>query len=98
MDMRKALPLCDFFILATGTSKRQMQSIADRAGDVLRGASMRRLGLEGYNQGRWILVDCGSIILHLFDAESRAYYDLELLWGDTPRVPWEREQGIPGDA
>jgi ribosome-associated protein len=63
-----------------------------------------RLGIEGYNESRWILLDYGSVVIHLFDAETRDYYALEDLWGEAKRVPlsWQRkpegETGGVGDG
>jgi ribosome-associated protein len=88
LDMRGLSPEFDYFVLATGNSRRQLHAIsedidralADELGD-------RRLGIEGYSDGRWILLDYGSIVIHLFDAETRAFYALEDLWGTAERVP-----------
>ncbi len=50
---------------------------------------MKKYGMEGYRGARWILIDYGSVIVHLFDKEMRSYYDLEFLWGDAPKISWE---------
>ena len=89
MDMRKVMPLCDYFVLTTGSSKRQMQTVADSAREALAPHGVRPMGVEGYNEAHWILLDFGSIVMHVFGAEARAYYDLELLWGDTDRIQWQ---------
>jgi ribosome-associated protein len=90
LDMRELTTIFDYFVLATGTSRRQLHAISeeidhlleDRMGD-------RRLGIEGYDLSRWILLDYGDVVVHLFDAETRAYYSLEDLWGQAKRVEWE---------
>ena len=76
----------DFFVLATGTSRRQLHAISEQIDDVLqKELGDKRLGIEGYQESRWIVLDYGSVVIHLFDDETREYYDLESLWADgTP--------------
>jgi ribosome-associated protein len=88
LDMRELTSIFDYFVLATGTSRRQIHAMSeeidhaleDRAGD-------RRLGIEGYEESRWILLDYGDVVVHLFEPETRNYYALEDLWGKAKRVP-----------
>ena len=88
LDMRELTPVFDYFVLASGTSRRQLHAMSeeidhaleDRMGD-------RRLGIEGYEQSRWILLDYGDVVVHLFEPEMREYYALENLWGHAKRVP-----------
>jgi ribosome-associated protein len=78
----------DLFVLATGTSRRQLHAISEQIDDVLeKGLGDKRLGIEGYEESRWIVLDYGSVIVHLFDDETREYYDLESLWADGKRIP-----------
>ena len=78
----------DLFVLATGTSRRQLHAISEQIDDVLqKELGDRRLGIEGYEESRWIVLDYGSVIVHLFDDETRDYYDLESLWADGKRIP-----------
>lgn len=78
----------DFFVLATGTSRRQLHAISEQIDDVLeKEMSDHRLGIEGYDESRWIVLDYGSVVIHLFDEETREYYDLESLWADGVTVP-----------
>ena len=78
----------DLFVLATGTSRRQLHAISEQIDDVLeKELGDTRLGIEGYDESRWIVLDYGSVIIHLFDDETREYYDLESLWADGKRVP-----------
>lgn len=87
LDMRELTPICDYFVLVTGTSRRQLHAISEEIDDKLeRDLGDRRLGIEGYQESRWILLDYGNIVIHMFDDETRAYYDLEGLWGDAQRV------------
>ena len=90
MDLRHLSPVTDFFVLATGTSDRQMRAAADHARDAAKAMGERPFGFEGADSGRWLLQDYVVAVLHLFNDESRRYYDLELLWGDAPRVDWQR--------
>jgi ribosome-associated protein len=87
LDLRQITPVFDYFVLATGTSRRQLHAISEEIDQVLeRELGDRRLGIEGYSESRWILLDYGSVVVHLFDDETRAYYDLENLWASASRV------------
>jgi ribosome-associated protein len=78
----------DYFVLVTGNSRRQLHAISEEIDRVLeRELADQRLGIEGYNESRWILLDYGSVVIHLFDADTRAYYALEDLWAEAQRVP-----------
>jgi ribosome-associated protein len=84
--MRAITPLFDFFVLATGTSRRQIHTLAEEIDAAMRAEGETRVGLEGYEPGRWVVLDYGDVVVHLFDPEMRAYYVLEDLWADAPRV------------
>ncbi|MFK8114966.1 MAG: ribosome silencing factor [Rubripirellula sp.] len=88
----------DFFVLATGTSRRQLHAISEEIDDVLeKKLGDQRMGLEGYDESRWIVLDYGSVVIHLFDEETREYYDLESLWADGKPIPLS-ELGISDQA
>lgn len=88
LDMRGITPEFDYFVLATGNSRRQLHAISEEIDRVLeKELGDRRMGIEGYNESRWILLDYGTVVVHLFDAETRSYYALEELWGQATRVP-----------
>ncbi len=90
LDMRELTSIFDYFVIATGTSRRQLHAISEEIDHTLeQGMGDRRLGIEGYQESRWILLDYGDIVVHLFDAETRKYYALEELWGHAKRVPFE---------
>ena len=94
LDMRGMTTEFDFFVLVTGNSRRQLHAISEEIDRVLEGELRdHRLGIEGYNESRWILLDYGSVVIHLFDGETRAYYALEDLWAHAERVPlpWQRD-------
>jgi len=80
----------DLFVLATGSSRRQLHAISEQIDDVLeKEMGDRRMGIEGYQESRWIVLDYGSVVVHLFDEDTREYYDLETLWADGKRIPLE---------
>ena len=88
LDLRGLTDVFDYFVVATGSSRRQMHAMADEIEKtVKRDLHDRKRGGEGYEEGRWIVLDYGDVMVHLFDAESRGYWDLEHLWSDAKRVP-----------
>jgi ribosome-associated protein len=96
LDMRSMTTEFDYFVLVTGNSRRQLHAISEEIDRILEGdMGDHRMGIEGYNESRWILLDYGSVVVHLFDAETREYYALEDLWGEAKRVslPWQKQQG-----
>jgi ribosome-associated protein len=88
LDLRDQTSAFDYFVIATGTSDRQLRAMSDAIDEVLqRRMGHPRLGIEGYQQTRWILLDYGSVVIHLFDEATRDYYRLEDLWAGARRVP-----------
>lgn len=88
LEMSRLTPLVDYFVIATGTSRRQMHTMADEIDRGMNQAGEEKIGIEGYGESRWVLLDYGDVVVHLFDADTRRYYDLENLWGDAPRLDW----------
>jgi ribosome-associated protein len=87
LDMREQTSIFDYFVIATGTSRRQLHAISDEIESVLlRELGDRRIGLEGYQESHWVILDYGDVVIHLFDENARKYYDLEGLWGAAQRV------------
>jgi len=86
LDLKGKSPATDYFVIVTGTSDRQMKTVADEISDEARKQGMERFGRAGYEQARWILLDFVDVVIHIFDSEYRDYYDLELLWGDAKRL------------
>ncbi len=76
----------DYFVVCSGSSARQVQAIADEIEDQLKQQKVRPLNIEGYNNAEWILMDYGSVIVHVFSENSRRFYDLERLWRDAERI------------
>jgi len=90
MDLRGRSSVTDFFILATGTSDRQMRAVSDELKQYARKIGDQALSVTGYDHATWILVDFVDVVVHLFTRDEREFYDLELLWGDAPRLNWAR--------
>jgi iojap-like ribosome-associated protein len=86
-DVSEPLPLVDAFLLVTGTSERNVAAIADEVEERLLDAGVKRLRREGRHEARWILLDFGDLVVHVFHEEERAFYGLERLWKDCPVVP-----------
>jgi ribosome-associated protein len=89
LDVREISSFADSFIIATGTSDRHVRSVADSIEAALKARGEPPLGIEGYDEGRWVLVDCGDAIVHIFQQEIRDHYDLERLWSDAPALELE---------
>jgi ribosome-associated protein len=88
LDMRGITPLYDFFILLTGSSRRQIHTIAEEIDHALHAQGEKRLSIQGYQTARWVVQDYGDIVVHVFDQEARSYYALEELWADAPQLDW----------
>jgi ribosome-associated protein len=88
LDLRGISTFTDYFVIASGTSVRQTQAIADAVEMRLRAEKVRG-SIEGYREGEWILLDYGDFLVHVFTQNKRDYFDLERLWGDAPRVAVE---------
>ena len=88
LDLRRVSPVTDYFVIATGTSGRQMRSVADELGRYGKSVGQKPWHVEGAEAAQWICIDFVDLVVHLFDPEHRSYYDLELLWGEVPRVAW----------
>jgi ribosome-associated protein len=94
LDLRKMTSVFDFFLLITGTSRRQLHAIADEIEHSLKDQFGEKLiGMEGYAAGTWILQDYGDLIIHLFDDKAREYYALEQLWTGAKRIEWQANSG-----
>lgn len=91
LDMRKLTPLYDYFVIVTGTSRRQIHTLAEEVDAALHAEGDTRMGIEGYEASKWVVQDYGDILVHVFDPDTRQYYNLEELWADAKRIDWERE-------
>jgi len=86
LDVRALTSFADTFVLTTGASDRQVRAIADSVREAFEAAGGRVLGVEGLEEARWVLLDLGDVIVHVFQPEVRRYYDLDRLWSDAPPI------------
>ena len=99
IDVAELLVVTDYFVICTGRNDRQVRTIADEVEEqmrVLGGA--KPIGREGVAEGRWVLLDFGDLVVHVFQPEEREFYRLERLWGDAPRVELPEDVAGPSDA
>jgi ribosome-associated protein len=86
LDVRELTSFADAFLILTGTSDRHVRSVADAVIQATKAAGRAPLGVEGKDEGRWILIDLGDVIVHVFQEEAREYYDLDRMWEDAPPI------------
>lgn len=86
LDLRKLTTFTDFFVVCSGTSDRQVQTIGQSIEDTLRTKKRKPFGVEGYETGHWVLIDYGDVVAHVFYHLNREHYQLEKLWFDAPRI------------
>ncbi|MCC6493403.1 MAG: ribosome silencing factor [Pirellulales bacterium] len=101
LDMREITPVFDYFVIVTGNSRRQLHAISEEIERVLeQELKDKRMGIEGYEESRWILLDYGNVVIHLFDQETRDFYALEDFWSQAQRVslPWHTGGDLTGDS
>ncbi|WP_372741143.1 ribosome silencing factor [Neptunomonas sp.] len=84
IDVRGKSSITDFMLIASGTSKRHVVSLAQAVSDKVKQAGIEPLGTEGQNDGDWVLVDLGELVVHIMMPDARSYYDLERLWRFDP--------------
>jgi ribosome-associated protein len=96
-DVSEPLPLVDAFLLVTGSSERNVAAIADEVEERLLEAGVKRLRREGRSEARWVLLDFGDLVVHVFHEEERTFYGLERLWKDCPIVPIQLPTATPAD-
>ena len=89
LDVSGPLPLTDIFLLASGRNERNVIAIAGEIEDKMIEAGVKTIRREGKAEGRWVLLDFGDLIVHVFHEEDRMYYSLERLWKDCPAIPLE---------
>jgi ribosome-associated protein len=86
LDLRKGSAFTDYFVLASGTSQRQLVAIADAVQEAMRAEELRPTHVEGYPRQEWILLDYSGFVVHIFTPRTRSFYDLERLWGGAARL------------
>lgn len=94
LDVREHSQIADYLIIASGTSDRQMRSVLDHIAELGNEQGFGAFRTSADPNATWLLTDFIDVIVHLFEPNTRAYYDLETLWADAPRVDWRRD----GDA
>jgi ribosome-associated protein len=85
LDLRGISSFTDFFVIATGANRRQVQAIADEVSDQLKRSGSPAARVEGYQNAEWVLIDYGDFVVHVFDDKARRFYDLERLWRESRR-------------
>lgn len=98
LNVSEPLPLVDIFLIVTGNSERNVAAIADEIEDTLLEAGHKRVRREGRQEARWVLLDFGDLIVHVFHGEERVYYGLERLWKDCPVVPIDVAESATTDS
>lgn len=88
--MSALLVITDIFVIATGTSRRHVKTLAEEVEEKMKDSGRRPLRREGFEDAQWLLIDFGDIVVHVFDQPTRDYYDLERLWADAPRLASDR--------
>lgn len=91
LDLRAVTPMFDYFVLATGSSRRTVHTIVEEVDAALRAVGDTRASVEGYESSKWVVQDYGDVMVHVFDPDTRDYYKLEELWADAQQVDWEQE-------
>ncbi len=88
LDVHDLIVITDFFVIASGSSNRQVKTIIEEVEKALRAKDVKPVRREGETEAEWVLLDYVDVVVHVFSQEQREYYDLERLWRDAPRVEW----------
>jgi ribosome-associated protein len=96
INIENVSSIADYFLIASGTNRTQVMTLADNVDEMLGRAGYEKKQVEGYASGNWILLDYGDIIVHIFDRENRLFYDLEKIWRDGKLISPE-ELGTEGE-
>ncbi|HEY8418248.1 MAG TPA: ribosome silencing factor [Limnochordales bacterium] len=95
LDMRGLTVVTDYFVICSGQSVPQVRAITRGIEEALEQEGVRARGKEGVDSSRWVLLDFGGVVVHVFHHADREYYDLERLWADAPRVEWSPVSSAP---
>ncbi len=98
LDVRELTSFADTFVVATGRSDRQVRAIADAIVEALAARGAKAMGVEGHQEGRWVLLDYGDLVAHVFQRDVRDHYDLDRLWSDAEPLPLAGSGGPDGDS
>ena len=88
LDLRGHTPVADYFVIGSADTMVQIRAVSDAVEDALEDAGGRLLGREGHARARWVLLDFGPVVVHVFGPDARRLYSLERLWADAPIVEW----------
>jgi ribosome-associated protein len=86
LKVKEISSFTDYFVICSGSSDRQVQAIADSIEEELKNSGIRPMGVEGGRSGKWILMDYGDVVIHVFYEPTRKFYDIERLWADAPSM------------
>ena len=95
LDVRGISPVTDYLVIATGTSPRQMRTVCDDLAEWAGERGVRPFNSDITESESWMLIDFVDVVVHVFNTESRSFYDLDGLWGDAQRVPWNEAPAAP---
>lgn len=90
LNIRKLTNFCDYFIICSGTSDRHAKAIADGIQDGLKAAGLSIGNVQGYRDGKWVIIDSGDIVVHVFEKANREFYGLEYLWQGGKKITWKK--------
>lgn len=93
LDLRGLTYIADYFVICSGSSTTQVGAVSDWIDNSLEQAGRRPIHVEGASEANWVLMDYGDVVVHVFDEQTRAYYGLERLWRDAPKVPLREKAG-----
>ena len=86
LQMEWLTSFTDYFVICSGSSTTQVKTISDYIVETLKAKGIRPMGLEGVSNAKWVLIDFGDVVVHIFEEETRAFYELEKLWMDAPHL------------
>ena len=98
LDVRELTSFTEAFVIVSGRSDRQVRAIAGEVVTALKKAGDPPLGVEGLDEGRWVLIDCNDVICHVFDSDTRDHYDLERLWRDASPIELDLPEEVAAEA
>lgn len=90
LDVRNVSQVSDYIVIGSGTSERQMRSVLSNVEDMGQASGFAAFRSTDDDRATWLLADFVHVVVHVFEPNTRAHYDLEMLWGDAERIPWER--------
>lgn len=89
LEVGEVMALCEWFVIASSANDRQVKTVVDEVEEqVATAGGPRPRRIEGLGERQWVLMDYGDVVVHVFQQETREFYDLERLWGDVPRLDW----------